>query len=117
LRNYAKYGIIDSVKKVIWMGRSKADLKSFPAAVMDDMGHQLFRVQCGLDPDDWKPISSIGTGVKEIRVRDAAGIFRTIYLATRPEAVYVLHCFQKKTQKTARPAIELARKRLGEILR
>jgi len=99
------------------MGRSKADLKSFPASAVDDMGHQLFRVQCGLDPDDWKPINSVGRGVREIRVRDAGGIFRTIYLATRPEAVYVLHCFQKNTQQTARHDIELARKRLGEILR
>lgn len=99
------------------MGRSKADLKSFPAAVVDDMGHQLFRVQCGFDPDDWKPMNGIGAGVKEIRVRDASGIFRTVYLATRREAIYVLHCFQKKTQQTARHDIDLARKRLGEILR
>lgn len=105
------------MKKIIWIGRSKADLKSFPAAAVDDMGHQLFRVQCGLEPDDWKPMNSVGTGVKEIRVRDATGIFRTIYLATRPEAVYVLHCFQKKTQQTARHDIDLARKRLSEILR
>lgn len=56
-------------------------------------------------------------GVREIRVRDAAGIFRTIYLATRPEAIYVLHCFQKKTQRTEQHDIELARKRLKSISR
>jgi len=99
------------------MGSSKADLKAFPAAVMDDMGHQLFLVQCGLEPDDWKPVTTVGTGVKEIRVKDDAGIFRTVYLATRPEAVYVLHCFQKKTQQTAQRDIELARKRLKDVLR
>ena len=99
------------------MGSSKADLKAFPAAVMDDMGHQLFLVQCGLEPDDWKPVTTVGTGVKEIRVKDDAGIFRTVYLATRPEAVYVLHCFQKKTQQTAQRDIELARKRLTDVLR
>ena len=81
------------------------------------MGHQLFLVQCGLEPDDWKPITSVGTGVKEIRVKDAAGIFRTVYLATRPDAVYVLHCFQKKTQQTSQRDIELARKRLQDVLR
>jgi phage-related protein len=81
------------------MGGSKADLKALPAAVVDDMGHQLFLVQCGLEPDNWKPMASVGAGVREIRVRDAAGIFRTIYLATRPEAVYVLHCFQKKPSR------------------
>jgi phage-related protein len=105
------------MKEVIWMGSSKADLKAFPAAVMDDMGHQLFLVQCGIEPDDGKPMTTIGTGVKEIRVKDIAGIFRTVYLATRPEAVYVLHCFQKKTQQIAQRDIELARKRLKEVLR
>ena len=105
------------MKKVIWIGSSKADLKAFPAAAMDDMGHQLFLVQCGLEPDDWKPMTAVGTGVKEIRVKDIAGVFRTVYLATRPEAVYVLHCFQKKTQQTAQRDINLARKRLKDVLR
>ena len=105
------------MKEVIWMGSSKADLKAFPAAVMDNVGHQLFLVQCGLDPDDWKPMATIGTGVKEIRVKDVAGIFRTVYLRTRPEAVYVLHCFQKKTQQTSQRDIKLARKRLQDVLR
>ena len=99
------------------MGSSKADLKAFPVAVMDNMGHQLFLVQCGLEPDDWKPMNTIGTGVKEIRVMDVAGNFRTVYLASRPEAVYVLHCFQKKTQQTSQRDIELARKRLQDVLR
>ena len=60
---------------------------------------------------------TIGIGVKEIRVKDVAGIFRTVYLATRLEAVYVLHCFQKKTQQTTQRDIKLARKRLQNILR
>jgi phage-related protein len=105
------------MKPVIWMGSSKADLKAFPAAVIDDMGHQLFLVQCGLEPDDWKPMTTVGTGVREIRVKDVAGIFRTVYLATRAEAVYVLHCFQKKTQRTAQRDVELAQRRLQDILR
>jgi phage-related protein len=84
---------------------------------MDDTGHQLFRVQCGLDPDDWKPMPSIGAGVREIRVRDSSGAFRTICLATRSEAIYVLHCFRKKSQKTARNDMELARQRLARVPR
>ncbi len=104
------------MKAVIWMGSSKADLKAFPPAVVDDMGHQLFLVQCGLDPGDWKPMTSIGSGVKEIRVKVIAGIYRTVYLATRPEAIYVLHCFQKKTQRTAQRDIDLARNRLKNVL-
>jgi phage-related protein len=99
------------------MGGSKADLKNLPAAVMDDIGHQLFLVQCGFEPDDWKPMTTVGAGVKEIRVKDVAGNFRVLYLATRPQAVYVLHCFQKKTHQTAQRDIELARQRLKDVLR
>ena len=84
---------------------------------MDDAGHQIFRVQCGLDPTDWEPMPTIGAGVKEIRIREASGGFRVIYLATRPEAVYVLHCFHKKTQKTSPQDLQLARDRLKSVLR
>jgi phage-related protein len=111
------YSYAPAVKPVVWIGSSKTDLKAFPATAMDDMGHQLFRVQCGLDPDDWKPMPSVGAGVREIRVRDASGAFRAIYLATRPEAVYVLHCFGKKTARTARRDLELARQRLARVPR
>ena len=105
------------MKPIVWVGSAKADLKELPASVLDDMGHQLFRVQCGLEPDDWKPMPSVGVGVKEIRVRDPSGAFRTIYLATRAEAVFVLHCFRKSGQKTAQRDIELARQRLNRLLR
>jgi phage-related protein len=105
------------MKLVIWQGSSKTDLKSCPSVVVDNAGHQLFRVQCGLDPDDWKPMPSIGVGVKEIRLRDATGAVRIVYIATRPQGVYVLHCFQKKTQKTRVGDFQLARERLKGILR
>jgi len=85
--------------------------------VRDAAGYQLFRVQSGLDPDDWKPMPSIGPGVKEIRLRDATGAFRIIYIATRPQGIYVLHCFQKKSQKANAQDIQLARERLKAILR
>jgi len=105
------------VKPVIWMGGSREDVRRFPETVQDSLGFELYRVQCGFDPKDWKPMTGIGTGVKEIRVRDEAGIFRMIYLAARPEGVYVLHCFQKKTQRTSRSDLELATKRFKAIVR
>jgi phage-related protein len=105
------------MKPIVWVGSAEFDLKSFPASAVDDVGHQLFRVQCGLEPDDWKPMPSVGVGVREIRVRDPSGAFRTIYLATRPEAVFVLHCFRKRSQKTAQRDIELARQRLNGLPR
>lgn len=80
------------------------------------LGTQLMLVQQGLDPADWKPMKSIGPGVKEIRIR-AGGAYRVIYTANIGNAVYVLHVFQKKTQKTAKPDIELAKQRLVELRR
>lgn len=105
------------MKAIVWMGSSREDLKRFPEAVQDSLGFELYRVQCGLDLKDWKPMTSVGPGVREIRVRDEAGNFRIIYLATRPEGVYVLHCFQKKTPKTSRSDLELATKRFRTIAR
>ena len=105
------------MKPVVWMGSSRENLRDFPEALQDYVGFELYRVQCGLDPRDWKPMPTVGAGVREIRVRDAAGIFRVIYLATRPERIYVLHCFQKKTQQTGRLDLELARKRFKAIAR
>ena len=79
-------------------------------------GFQLDRVQHGADPADWKPMSDIGAGVREIRVRDADGAFRVIYVAKLANAVYVLHCFQKKTQRTNKQDIDLAKSRYKQLL-
>jgi phage-related protein len=62
-------------------------------------------------------MSTVGSGVREIRIRDEAGAFRVIYVATFAEAVYVLHCFQKKTQQTRKQDIELAQRRYKELTR
>jgi phage-related protein len=74
-------------------------------------------MQTGREPADWKPMSIVGSGVKEIRVRDATGAFRAIYVAKFAEAVYVLHCFQKKTQKTTRHDIDIAAAHYRELLK
>lgn len=72
----------------------------FPGEVRREAGYQLARVQAGKDPADWKPMPSVGLGVNEIRVREDSGAFRVIYVARFAEAIYVLHAFQKKAQKT-----------------
>lgn len=97
------------------MGSSLSDLKAFPEEARRDAGFNLDFVQRGFEPEDWKPMGTIGAGVNEIRVRDASGAYRVIYLATRPEAVYVLHCFQKKTEKTSQRDIDFAQQRLKAI--
>jgi phage-related protein len=102
------------VKPIVFLGGSLDDLRGFPADARREVGYQLDRVQRGLDPDDWRPMRSIGAGVREIRVRERAGAFRVIYVATFADAVYVLHAFQKKTRQTARRDLDLAASRLRE---
>jgi phage-related protein len=86
----------------------------FPRRCLAGAGYQLDRVQRGLDPDDGSPMPSIGAGVREIRVRERAGAFRVIYLATFADVLYVLHAFQKKTRQTAKRDADLAASRLRE---
>lgn len=106
-----------TLKSVIWMGSSQEDLRGFPIDARRDAGYQLDRVQRGEEPDDWKPMNAVGQGVREIRIHEESGAFRVIYLSSRPEGVYVLHCFQKKTQKISRRDLQLARQRFGAIPR
>ena len=105
------------VKSVIWVGGSKEDLMAFPATARREAGFQLDKTQHGHDPDNWKPMQTIGPGVCEIRIRDAAGAFRVIYVTTFPDAVYVLHAFQKKTDKTSLNDLRLARQRFKMLTR
>src|SRR5882724_8575923 len=93
-------------KPVEFRGSALEDLRAFREA-----GYQLDRVQRGREPDDWKPMNAVGQGVKEIRIRDAAGACRVLYVAKFADAVYVLHCFQKKTQKTRKADLDLAGQR------
>ena len=100
------------MKPISFLGDSLARLRDFPEEARSEAGFQLGKVQQGWDPDDWKPIKEIGRGDREIRVKDASGAFRVIYLATLSDRVLVLHAFQKKTQQTPRKDIELAARRL-----
>lgn len=102
-------------KPVEFRGSSLDDLRAFPAAAKREAGHQIDLVQNGEDPDDWKPMGTVGSGVKEIRIRDEAGAFRVIYVAKFADAIYVLHCFQKKTEQTSKHDIDLAEQRYREL--
>ena len=105
------------MKRIAFVGSSLDALRDFPDSARREAGWQLDRVQRGLDPDDWKPMTSVGPGVREIRVRDETGAFRVIYIATLAEVVYVLHVFQKKTQQTTKRDLVLAAARLRQISR
>ena len=102
-------------KSVEFRGSSLADLRAFPAAARREAGYLLDQVQQGRDPDDWKPMNSVGRGVREIRIRDENGAFRVIYVAKFEDSIYVLHCFPKKTQTTRKADIDLAAARYREL--
>jgi phage-related protein len=104
-------------KPVMFRGSALDDLRAFPATARQKAGYQLDQVQNGLVPTDWKPIATIGQGVREIRIRDASSAFRILYVAKFADAVYVLHCFQKKTQATSKADIDLATKRYRDLVK
>ena len=101
---------------MFWVGSSRDDLRAFPEDVRRIAGHQLHLVQLGLDPADWKPMPSIGPGVSELRIHTDLE-HRVFYIAKFREGIYVLHAFQKRSRKTPKGEIELARHRLRELLR
>jgi phage-related protein len=103
------------MKPLRFQGDSLKQLRDFPAEARHDAGYQLDKVQRGRRPDDSKAMPSIGKGVEEIRIWDDVGTYRVIYTARMPDAVYVLHALQKKTQTTALHDIRLAKKRFLEL--
>lgn len=98
-------------KGVAFVGDAKDRLRDFPQDARRAAGYQIDKVQTGGLPDDFKPMPSVGPGVMEIRIKEDNGAFRVFYVANRGDAVYVLHCFQKKSQRTARKDIELGKQR------
>ncbi|GLQ86939.1 type II toxin-antitoxin system RelE/ParE family toxin [Dyella flagellata] len=103
-------------KEIRWVGSAYDDLLAFPVEARRQAGFQLGKVQAGLEPEDWKPFDDIGAGTREIRLRDTGGAFRVMYVAKFEEAVYVLHCFQKKTQTTSRQDKHIAEARYRAIV-
>ena len=103
-------------KPIAFRATSLADLRAFPTDARRMAGFQLDRVQHGEEPNDWKPMRSVGQGAREIRVRGADGAFRVIYVAHLGDAIYVLHCFQKKSQRTSKEDIALAARRYKQLV-
>jgi phage-related protein len=102
-------------KPLIWVGSAREDLRAFPEEVRRRAGFELFLVQSGLMPSDWKAMPKVGPGVVEIRIRTDEE-HRVFYVAKYEEAVYVLHAFQKKTQKTSTRDLELGKNRLKQVV-
>ena len=105
------------MKIIEWVGSSLDDLKKMSSASRHRLGYQLYRIQCGLDPHDFKAFSEVGKGVFEIRLRDEnnKNIVRCFYAAKLGTRIFVLHCFTKKTQQTSKRDIKLAQDRYRSI--
>jgi phage-related protein len=102
------------LKPVRWLGTTRDDIREQRPDIRDEFGQQLLRVQMGLMPNNYKSISTVGPGAYEIRVRDADGIARLMYVAKFHDTGCVLHVFTKKSQTTPKTDIDLAKKRYRE---
>jgi phage-related protein len=105
---------ISVMRSVVFLGDSRKRLREFPLEARARIGAELMAVQIGSEPTDWKPMPTIGSGVREIRVRTGTAAFRVIYLLVIGDQVLVLHAFQKKSQKTPAQDIALAARRLAQ---
>jgi phage-related protein len=102
-------------KPINWIGSSLEDISSFPQEAKRKAGFELRKIQQGEDPTDFKSMLIVGKGVREIRIR-TEDVYRIFYVAKFEESLYVLHAFQKKTQKTTTEDIELGRSRYHQML-
>ena len=103
------------MKEIMWVGSSLQDLRDFPEVPRKRAGFQLELLQEGEEPDDFKPMKSVGKGVQELRIACDDGAFRVFYVVNRPEAIYVLHAFRKTTQKTEKRDLDLGRTRYKSL--
>ena len=103
------------MKRLEFLGDSLEQLRELPFEARKQAGVQLHKVQLGLDPSDWKPMTTIGPGVREIRLRDRAGAFRVVYVADMDQAIFSTHAFHKTSQQTEKRDLDLAKARLRQI--
>ena len=103
-------------KAVVFCGSSRKDLRDFPEDARREAGLELWAVQNDQEPSDWKPMSTIGIGAREIRIKDETGAYRVLYVVKIKDKVHVLHVFKKKTQRTAQKEIDLAKTRYRAII-
>ena len=103
-------------KPIYWVGTSFNDLLEFPNNAKQEAGYQLHRIQNGYEPENWKPFRTIGSGVKEIRISEDGNAYRIMYVAKFSDKIYVLHAFNKKSQKTSSKDIDIAKARYNAIV-
>ena len=102
-------------KPLVWVGSSKVILQEFPALARREAGHDLWLVQCGEWPRDWRPMPDVGAGAVELRIH-AGTEHRVFYVAKFDEAIYVLHAFEERSQRTARQDLDTGRARYRQAV-
>lgn len=100
---------------VVWEGDSREVLQAFPEGVRQNLGFQLWQLQQGARPTDYRPLPSIGTGVFELRDQDERAWYRVVYLSRINDVIHVLHCFEKKSREMPRRDFERAKQRLKAV--
>lgn len=100
---------------IVWEGDSREVLTDFPAGVRQNLGFQLWQLQRGERPSDYRPLSSIGVGVFELRDRDERSWYRVVYLSRIDDVIYVLHCFREKEREMPTKDFEKAKRRLRAV--
>ena len=99
---------------IIWLGDSIATVREWSFAARRRIGEELFRLQLGGEPLNWRVVKSVGRGVREIKVSEGRQ-FRVFYVTQRKDSIVVLHAFEKKSQKTRKADLTTAGKRLKEL--
>ena len=97
---------------IVWEGNSREVLQSFPDEVKQNLGFQLWQLQRGERPKDYRTLQSIGSGVFELRDQDQRAWYRVVYLSRIEDEIHVLHCFEKKSREMPRREFETAKRRL-----
>ena len=100
---------------IVWEGDSRGVLSAFPEGVKQNLGFELWQLQQGARPRDYKPLPSIGMGVFELRDQDERAWYRVVFLSRINDVIYVLHCFEKKSREMPRKDFEKAKQRLKAV--
>lgn len=103
------------IKPVFWVGSSLSSLRACPVEVQDVMGYALFVAQGGGQHPAARQLKGDLSGLVEVVEDHASGTYRAVYLARLPNAIYVLHVFQKKSTRgiaTPRHELELIKSRM-----
>ncbi len=100
---------------IAWEGNAKEVVSSFPEEARQNLGFQLRLLQQGQQPTDYRPMSTIGPGVFELRDQDERAWYRVIYLSRVRSVVHVLHSFEKRSRETPAKEIRTARQRFKAV--